>query len=292
MAEPSGSVERRAARQRFERAARTYAGAAGLEAEIGARMLERLQYVRLEPQRILDAGAGAARDAAALAKRYPNALVIALDFSLAMLRAGGTRRPGIAAWFGARRRTTALCADLTCLPIASGSVALLWSNLALPWVAEPLEALREFHRVLAPEGLLMLSSLGPDTLKELRSAAGEPRMHRFLDMHDLGDRIVACGFGAPVIDMEQLTLTYASPQAFLDEQRRAGRTGARADRPRGLAGRRFRAALLEALAAQARDARLGATYEVVYGHAWKGSARGAGDGRAVVRIERARRGTR
>ena len=229
-------------------------------------MLERLDLVKLSPRRVLDAGSGPPQRA--LLKRYPQAQVISLDFSLEMLRAA---RLG---WFG--KKPVPLCGDLTRLPLADASVELAWSNMALHWLADPLGALRELQRVLAPEGLLMLSTLGPDTLKELRAAAGEARVHAFIDMHDLGDMLVACGFAAPVMDMEMLHVAYSSPDALLDDLRRSGQTLARVDRPRGLAGRRFAAGLREALGATPR-----ASFEIVYGHAWKAAARAVSDAKTI-----------
>ncbi|MSQ88864.1 MAG: methyltransferase domain-containing protein, partial [Betaproteobacteria bacterium] len=185
---PGFAIDARFARRRFERAANSYAQASRLEAEIGVRMLERLDYVKLAPHRVLDAGSGPARDARALAKRYRKAQVLALDFSPAMLHAGRSR------WrFFERRAPKPVCADLARLPLASATIGLLWSNMALHWAADPLAALREFQRVLAFEGLLMFSTLGPDTLAELRAAAGAARVHSFADMHDLGDMLVAAG---------------------------------------------------------------------------------------------------
>jgi len=287
VADTRDRLEARAARRRFERAAGGYADAARLEAEVGARMLERLDYVRISPRRVLDAGAGTAREARRLAERYPEATIIALDFSLAMLR-GARRAGGFLSRVFVGRWPLAVCADLLRLPLASGSVGLVWSNMALHSLDEPIGALREFQRVLGPDGLLMLSTLGPDTLKELRAAAGPGRMHRFLDMHDLGDRLVAAGFVAPVMDMEMITVTYPGVDAFLAELRATGQTSVRADRPQGLSGRRFLAQLRDALAAQMLDSRLPATFEVVYGHAWKGVARAAPGAPAVVRVERSR----
>jgi len=248
----SSAIDERAARRRFERAARSYAGASRVEAEVGVRMLERLDYVKLAPRRILDAGSGPARDAPALAARYRGAQIVALDYALAML-------PRPRRWF--RRNSLAVCGDLTRLPLAPQSVELVWCNMALHWVNQPLAAFREFARVLAPEGLLMFSTLGPDTLKELRAAAGAARVHAFSDMHDLGDLLIAAGYSAPVVDMELVRIGYAAGARLLDDLRASGQTNARADRPRGLAGR----GLLKAF----RAAPLNATYEVVYGHAWR-----------------------
>jgi malonyl-CoA O-methyltransferase len=248
----SPEIDRRAARRRFERAARTYDESSRLESEVAARMRERLDYVKLAPRRILDAGSGPPDRA--LGKRYPRAEVIALDFSLAMLRSGKrgffSRNPG------------RICADLARLPIAQGAVDLVWCNMALHWLSDPAPAFAEFARVLAPEGLLMFSTLGPDTLKELRAAAGAERVHAFIDMHDLGDALVGAGFSAPVMDMEMIRIEYRE-RDLLADLRASGQTSARADRARGLAGRRFGERL------RARLPR-SATFEVVYGHAWKG----------------------
>jgi malonyl-CoA O-methyltransferase len=262
-------IDRRIARRRFERAARSYARASRLEAEIGARMLERLDYVRAAPRRILDAGAGPAREARALAARYRGATLVALDFSPAMLREARRGAGPLAVW-SRRARPRAVCADVERLPLADASIGLVWSNMVLHWLDEPLAALREFHRVLEPGGLLMFSMLGPDSLKELRRAAGRERVHDFADMHDIGDRLIAAGFAAPVMDMEMVKMKYAAPERLLDDLRLSGQTHARSGAPRGLKGRSFRARLVEAL----RDERspggeFYATYEIVYGHAWK-----------------------
>jgi malonyl-CoA O-methyltransferase len=249
----SPEIDRRAARRRFERAAQSYENASRLEAEVAARLLERLDYVKIAPRRILDAASGPPRRA--LAKRYPRAEVIALDFSFEMLRPRGL------GFF--RKKPLCICADLERLPIAAGAVDFAWCNMALHWLSDPLPAFKEFARVLAPEGLLMFSTLGPDALKELRAAAGAARVHAFIDMHDLGDMLVAAGFTAPVMEMEMLSFTYTDPHALLGDLRASGQTNARADRPRGLAGRRFGERLRAELAPRA-------TFEVVYGHAWKG----------------------
>jgi malonyl-CoA O-methyltransferase len=276
-------VDARVARRRFERAAATYAKAARLETEIGARMLERLDYVKLAPRRVLDAGSGPPQRA--LGRRYPAAEVIAFDVALAMLRIGKKK-------LFDRNPPKAVCGDMARLPFAAGAIDLVWSNMALHWAADPLAALREFHRVLAVDGLLMFSTLGPDTLAELRQAAGSARVHAFADMHDLGDMLVAAGFAEPVMDTERVTLLYDDGAVLLDDLRASGQTCALAGPSgaarRGLAGRGFLAALEERLAAQRRDGKLAVSYEVVYGHAWKPRARVAPDGRAIVQFERRR----
>jgi malonyl-CoA O-methyltransferase len=251
-------VDAAAARRSFSRAAQSYAKAARLETEAGTRMLERLDYVKIAPQRILDAGSGPGRDARALAARYRGAQIVLVDFALPMLP-----RPGLLErWLGAP--LLSVCGDFSRLPLAAQSVELVWCNMALHWASDPLAVFREFERVLAPEGLLMFSTLGPDTLKELRAVAGAARVHAFIDMHDLGDMLVAAGLSAPVMDMELLTIEYGSGTRLLDDLRASGQTNARADRARGLSGGKFGARLRSGLGGALRT-----TYEVVYGHAWR-----------------------
>jgi len=250
LSKPSPEIDRRAARRRFERTARTYEKASRLEGEVAARMLERLDYVKIAPRRILDAASGPPR--LALGKRYPDAEVIALDFAVEMLRAGKKKLFG--------KTPARVCGELERLPIAAGAVDFTWCNMALHWLSDPLPAFREFARVLAPEGLLMFSALGPDSLKELRAAAGASRVHAFIDMHDLGDMLVGAGFSNPVMDMEIIEVDYTRGGSLLADLRLSGQTSARADRQRGLSGRGFG----KRLGAPSR-----ATFEVVYGHAWK-----------------------
>lgn len=225
---------------------------------MAGRMLERLDYVRLDPARVLDAGSGPPRRE--LRRRYPRALTIALDSALAMLgRRGWLERLGAS--------EVRVCGDMQALPIGDASVDLVWSNMALHWLVEPMAAFRELRRVLSPGGLLMFSTLGPDTLKELRAAAGADRVHAFIDMHDLGDMMLAAGLAAPVMDMEVLTIRYADADALLADLRRSGQANARADRARGLAGRGFGERLRRAIGPQPSI-----SYEIVYGHAWQAQA--------------------
>jgi malonyl-CoA O-methyltransferase len=284
-------LDRALLRRRFGRAA---AGAAvdPLAREIARRMDERLDYLRMAPQRILDLGCGTGTDLATLAARYPQALLLGADFAPAMLaraQAGQPRSGVLRRLLGGPPRGAALfAADALALPLARGSVDMLWSNLMLPAVDDPLPALREMHRVLAVGGVLMFSSFGPDTLRELRAVlptdAGE-RVHRFIDMHDIGDALVKAGFSDPVMDMEMLTLTYPDLDALLRDLRAHGLTNASIRRPRGLSGRGGWRAARAAYERLRRDGRLPASFEVIQGHAWKTAPRTTADGRAVVSFQ-------
>lgn len=278
------------ARRAFARAAPTHAQAAALAREVAQRMAERLDYIRHEPRRVLDAGAGTGDDLRLLALRYPRAGLIGLDAAQPMLRqargAGGLLERLRARVLGRARHL--VCGEFSSLPLKGASIGMVWSNLALAWAGDAGAAFSEFHRVLAPGGLLMFSSYGPDTLKELKAAfgaAGERRVHSFADMHDLGDLLLASGFAAPVMDMEMLTLTYTDVDALARELKATGQTNAARARSRGLAGRGAWARMREAYEREHRDGRLPATIEVIYGHAWRGERRIAADGRQVMKLD-------
>lgn len=282
-----GWLDRRAAQRWFERA-----GAAPvpdpLAREVERRMGERLEYLRHEPGRILNVGAGAAEHAV-LRGRYPRGEIVAVDFALAPLQRARAARP-LAARALARLRGASehfVCADLAALPFAPGACEMVWSNLALAW-SDLAAALREWHRVLAVGGLLMFSSYGPDTLQELRAAFADtvPHVHPFPDMHDVGDALVAAGFADPVMDMERITLTYASVEGLFADLRSTGQRNAHAARRRTLTGARRWGRARAAYAAIAHDGRVPASFEIVYGHAWKAAPRVAADGRAIIRIDR------
>lgn len=256
----------------FSRAAASYDEAAILAREVGSRMAERLDYIRLSPKRFADIGCATGDGVRELQRRYPDALPLAIDYARSMLQAVKSRVP---LWERLRGRSPRFVnADVRALPLANGSLELAWSNLVLHWLDDPLPAFRELHRVLGVGGLLTFATLGPDTLKELR-AAGATSLRKFADMHDLGDMLVAAGFADPVMDMEMITFEYRSSRQLLADQRHLGvRDGLLGRMP----WRDWRRIFNE------WDGK--ASFEIVYGHAWKAEPRAAADGRAIVRFAR------
>lgn len=282
------TLDKRELRRSFERAAATYDRAAVLQREICARALERLDLVKLAPAVILDAGSGTGFAAQSLARRYPRATVIEFDIAPAMLQAARARLPRWQKWIG-RRRAMFICGDNEQLPLRAGTVGLLWSNLAFQWVNDLPRAFSECQRVLQPRGLLTFTTFGPDTLKELRQAfagdGGRVHVNRFYDMHDIGDMLVHAGFADPVMDMEQVTLTYADVETLMRELKAIGAHNVAAGRSRGLTGRRAFDDLRRRYDGLRRDGRLPATFEVVYGHCWKPEPRLGPSGRPVIDIK-------
>ena len=280
-----------AARRFFERSAASAAKADVLSREVERRMLERLQYIRLEPGRILDVGSGSAPALPALARRYPQAALCGLDAARAplVLARKGRSLGARARDFFSGRASNYVCGDFVQMPFAARSFQLIWSNLALAWAVDPLLVFKEFCRVLDFGGLVMFSTYGPDTLKELREAFASidtyPHTHRFVDMHDLGDMLVAGGFAEPVMDMETITLTYANFDAFAKDLRLSGQTNATQGRRRGLLGKVAYRRVCDAYDGMRREGRLPATVEVIHGHAWRGTPRVTADGRSIIKLD-------
>lgn len=269
-------------RKAFAAAAASYDSAAVLAREVGQRMADRLDCVKLAPRRCADIGCATGDGVRALMQRYPDALPLAVDYAQPML-AEVQNRSG---WWERLRGRAPRCvqADVRALPLATNSLDLVWSNLMLHWLPDPRAAFVELHRVLVEGGLLHFALLGPDTLKELRAAAEKVgagwTAPNFLDMHDIGDMLVAAGFGDPVMEMEMLTLTYRTPCGFLADQRHLGvRDGLLGSQP----WRDWR----RIFAAWERVGDLlPVRFEIVYGHAWKLAPRTAPDGRAIMRFQR------
>ncbi|MGD8976510.1 MAG: malonyl-ACP O-methyltransferase BioC [Gammaproteobacteria bacterium] len=259
------ALDRSEVRRAFDRASSGYDAAAVLQAEVRNELLDRLQYARLQPRVILDAGCGTGHGSRALLKRYRGSSVVALDLSEGMLHQTRRRRPLL-------RRLDPVCADAAGLPLPDDSVDLIFSNLMLQWCNDPDAVFGEFRRVLKPGGLLSFSSFGPDTLRELRQAwravDGEVHVSRFIDMHDLGDAMIRAGLSEPVMDVDYFSLTYDDVYGLMRDLKAIGAHNATHGRRRGLTGRGRIQALVRAYESYRQDGRLPATWEIVYGQAW------------------------
>jgi malonyl-CoA O-methyltransferase len=272
-----------------------------LRREVALRMHERLALVKLNPQRVLDAGCGSGPDLELLQERYAQARVFGLDGALPMLeQALQAQRSASSALQRLMRRlvppgfkselpgSALVCADFARLPLRTASLDLLWSNLALHWHPQPDRVFEEWRRALRVDGLLMFSCFGPDTFKELRTAFSEldraPHVLPFVDMHDFGDMLVNAGFATPVMDMETIVVTYESTDRLLADARAWGGNPL-STRRRGLVGRTAWDRVLQALERErGDDGKLRLTFEVVYGHAFRPAPRTTAGGEAIVRF--------
>lgn len=270
----TGAIDKHQTRRAFSRAA-VY-GRPQPAAEVAHRLLSRLDEITIAPQVVADIGGGGCP---ILAKKYANAKMLAVDFALPVLRLGDDGDIGDDG-DNSGRIIWRLLADAEHLPLADGSVDLAYSNLCLEWT-DAGAALSEAARVLRPGGVLLFSTLGPDTLREMRSAFGG-RVHRFADMHDIGDMLSPRGFAEPVVQREEIRLTYSRPIDAAREVHQWGGGFADATRRRGLGGKaRFYQSLAGYPKADDADddvnngGRYAATFEIIYALAWR--AAGGGD---------------
>jgi malonyl-CoA O-methyltransferase len=263
-----------------------------LRREIASRMFDRLALVKIAPRHVLDAGCGTGADIAQLQKSYPAAQVLGLDAVPAMLAAAGevqAPRSFLSRLLPAKAGIDLVAGDFGQLPLGPNSLDLVWSNLALHWHPQPDRVFAEWRRVLRVDGLLMFSNFGPDTFAELRAAFAAmdetPHTLPFVDMHDFGDQLVEAGFTTPVMDMEKITVTYDTAEALLADVRAFGGNPL-ATRRRGLVGRAAWQRMLAALEAGRRsDGKLGLTFEVIYGHAFRPAPKTTAAGEAIVRFQ-------
>ena len=258
-------LDRQRIRKAFDKAADSYDEAAVLQKEVCSRLMEKLDVVKLSPTYILDAGSGTGEAVKPLQKRFKKADVVLLDVSECMLEKASKQGTLF-------RKPLAVCGDIESLPFADNSFELVFSNLAMQWCNDVSAVLTEFKRVLKPGGLLVFTTFGPDTLKELRASWQKVdeavHVNAFLDMHDIGDALLQSGYAEPVMEAEFITVNYKKVGALMQDLRDIGANVTANGHRQGLLTRNMLAQLGQAYEAFRKDGVLPATYEVIYGHAW------------------------
>lgn len=262
-------LDKSAIRRSFERAAPNYDQHAVLHREIESRLLERIEFRRYEPTMVLDLGCGTGSGSRALASQLQQANVIALDWAPAMLTKVG---PGEGAGADHGGDLCSLCADMHMLPLASRSVDMVFSSLALQWSYDLPAVFREFRRVMKPDAMLVFTCFGPDTLFELKQAWRTvddlPHVNDHPDMHDIGDELLAAGYREPVMDAERVTLEYPDVMSLMRELKGVGEHNVASKRFHGLTGKARMRGMLESYEQFGQDGRYPASFEVIYGTAF------------------------
>lgn len=264
------SIDRHRVAENFGRAAARYEAHARLQGEVRAELLERLDALQLAPTVIADVGCGTGLGAQALKRRFKRAEVLALDLALPMLQQARRQR----SWWRPYRLVQA---DARALPLADGSVDLIFSSLCLQWCEDLPAVFAEWARLLRPGGVLLFASFGLDTLNELRTAFagvdGRPHLLSFPHIQQIGDAMLRGGLVDPVLDRDLHQRPVAELSELLAELKGLGANNAMTERGRGLMGRQRWQALLAGYEAQRRKGKLPVSWEVVYGQARGGQRR-------------------
>ena len=264
------TISKKRARDSFNRAASTYDKVAVLQREVGQRLIDRLDIIKTVPNNILDVGCGTGDNTLLLGKAYKRATIVAMDFADQMLKVADTKQ----SWKQKllNQKIKFVCADAENLPFSDNSFEFIFSNLTLQWCLDLEQTFKEFNRIIKPGGLLFFSTLGPDTLKELRHSWQQldtsQHVHTFMDMHDVGDAMIRASLTDPVMDVEYFTLTYTTVMDLMRELKQLGAHNASVNRPHQLTGKNHLKNMQQNYEQFRKDDKLPATYEVVYGHAW------------------------
>ena len=266
-------IDRKAMRAAFEKAAISYDAAAVLQQEVADRLVERMDVMSMKPLSILDVGSGTGFVSQLLAERFPKAKITALDLAFNMLKEAKNKRTFKQRW---NKQFRYVNAEVENLPFADASVELIISGLTLQWCQDLPKVFAEFKRVLAPGGLLLFSSFGPDTLKELRQSWAEvddlAHVNAFADLHDVGDALLQTGFLDPVMDMEMLTVTYKDVKTVMRDLKQIGAHNVMQGRSHNITGKTKLQKMIQAYEQFRTDGLLPVTHEIVYGHAWVAEA--------------------
>jgi len=263
------NIDRRAMRKAFDKAAPFYDAAAVLQQEVAIRLVDKMEVMTMQPVSILDAGSGTGFVSELIAKRFPKAKITALDLARNMLKQAKEKRSFKQRW---NKQFCYVNAEVENLPFADASVELITSGLTLQWCQDLPGVFAEFRRVLAPGGLLLFSSFGPDTLKELRHSWAEvddkAHVNEFIDMHDVGDALLQTGFSDPVMDMEMLTVTYNDVKTVMKDLKKIGAHNVMQGRSHNMTGKNKLQKMIQSYEKFRVDGVVPVTHEIVYGHAW------------------------
>ncbi len=255
-------------RRSFDSAAHTYDSVATLQEEVARRMMNNLEFFKVNPEKILDLGSGTGLARKLFAEKFPGAETFEIDISYKMLSYSRTKHRGWTFW-PFNRKHHHICADIEYLPLKPHSVDFVWSNLVFEWGESITRIIENIGRVLRPGGLVMFSTLGPDTLIELKSTFDhlevQHPINEFLDMHDVGDKLIAGGLLDPVMDAEILKLEFSSLTSLISTLKKSGSIS-KAQMPSD------RIPWCEVEKKYSNFAQktqvLPASFEIIYGHAW------------------------
>jgi len=267
-------IDKKRAQASFNKAAASYEDAAVLQKHVLGEMFLRLKLLKINPNIILDLGCGPGNAGPDLKSTYKPHDLIYLDFAYDMLKkAEEKNKDHFLKAFSSKTAQQFICADMEAIPLLENSVDMVWSNLSLQWCNDLDQVFTQIAKTLTHNGLFIFSTFGPSTLYELRASLASFSQHshvnQFIDMHDIGDALIRCGFSDPVLDVDVYTLTYSTFKEIMYDLKHIGARNALQGRAKGMTGKGFLYQLEKLYEVYRANEKLPASYEVVYGHAWK-----------------------
>lgn len=261
------SIEKRLVSLAFDAAAKDYDAASLLQQTVVDRLLESLDLIKINPLSILDLGSGTGYGSKKLKQRFKKAQFFQCDISIEMLKVARKKTP---TFFS---KNHFLCADAGKMPLPENQFDLVFSSLMLQWCDNLDVVFTEVKRLLKPGGIFLFASFGPDSLKELRECWQQVDEHihvnAFVDMHDIGDALIRKGLSEPVLNVEHIVLTYDECKQLMRELKSIGAHNINEGRRRTLTGKQRINKVIAHYETFRSENKLPATYEVVYGHAWR-----------------------
>ncbi|HIF51182.1 MAG TPA: malonyl-ACP O-methyltransferase BioC [Thiotrichaceae bacterium] len=260
-------LDSKSVREAFNVAATKYDDAALLQQTVADRLIESFEHIKIKPKTILELGAGTGYGSRLLKQLFKKAQIYQVDISVEMIKNSRTHTPRFFS------NNHFLCADANKIPLVNNSVDCVFSSLMLQWCNDLDQVFSEIKRVLKPGGVFMFASFGPDTLKELRESwrkvDNKVHVNAFVDMHDIGDSLMRNGMDAPVLSIEHIILTYDGCKQLMRELKNIGAHNVNNGRRKTLTGKQRLQKVMKHYESYRKNNKLPATYEVIYGHAWK-----------------------
>ncbi len=260
-------IERLNVAHAFDVAAKEYDTFSLLQQTVVDRLVESFDLIKINPASILDIGSRTGYGSRKLKQRFKKAQFYQSDISGEMLK---TARKQSSRYFS---KNHFLCADAAHMPIDDNQFDLVFSSLMLQWCNDLDQVFAEIKRMLKPGGVFLFASFGPDTLKELRECwqkvDDDIHVNAFVDMHDIGDSLIRNDMDAPVLSVEHIVLTYNDCKQLMNELKNIGAHNVNKGRRKTLTGKQRLNKVISHYETFRADNKLPATYEVIYGHAWR-----------------------
>jgi malonyl-CoA O-methyltransferase len=250
-------ISRASIARAFGRAASQYDQHADLQRKVGDELLSIIATEHVAPD-MIDLGCGTGYCSHMLRSRFPASQLLALDMALPMLQATRQQRLDSCAL---------LCADVQAIPLHENLFDLVVSNLTIQWCAHYEMLFAELFRIARPGAQLLLSTFGPETLREVKAAWARidtyVHVNEFVPLSAMIQHAQAAGFSCS-FRTEVIQRWYRSMQEVGRELKGLGAYNMNRDQAKGFTSRKALAMAERVFAETATDAGIAVTFEIFY----------------------------